>query len=140
MSGINGFFHIASALAALWMVYAALRLKRQRDLLRQCITELKGEERRVHVAPAEEFLERFAEALQIPFEREGGHRSSAGRITVRPVLDMFVTRGLSLIRCTDFEIQFHVAHVTDAEKDQLAIGLSGAMGSHVRVAVVQASK
>jgi hypothetical protein len=121
------------------LVYWILRVKRQRDLLRQFIAELKGEERRVHVASPEEFLRRFAETLAIPYERDGSHVSTPGRITVRPMLDLFVSRGLVLIRCKDTEIQFHVKRVADGERDAMAVELSGALGSHVRVTVIGAS-
>lgn len=130
MSGINVFFHAFSALAAAFLVWWALRLKRERDFVRELLASgAPGAPRRLHVEAPPAFLARFAAALGIPFE--GGTGGAPARIDPAPLVDLFLRRGIALIRCQEggAAVELHVR----GPGDEPAAPLAAALGSQVTV-------
>lgn len=130
MSGINAFFHAGSVLATVLLVYLLLVTRRQRDLLRQLLSD----PRRIHVATPTSFLERFAAALCIDFEDEG-LRAAPAKINAVPWREMFVTHGIVLIRCKVADIEVHVRKASPVAV-AAAASLATALGGQVSVQVL----
>jgi hypothetical protein len=132
MNGINAFFHAGSAFVAVWLVYLLLRIRRSRDVLRELVQDQQAARatagvatRKVRVATPQEFLREVAAALGAEFEQDG-RAAAPAKIRAAPFLDLFVTHGLFLIRCTESKIELEVGSVlTDGETAALAAALGG---------------
>lgn len=142
MNGINALFHWGSAVAAIFLVILLLRVTKQRDLLRRLLAErrLAAGARKVHVETPRTFLKGFAATLAIPFEAMDGKGDGKGaldapaRIDATPLLDLFLSHGITLIRCTS-TIEIHLPGAL-AERTDLASPLRAALGGNVEIVIV----
>jgi hypothetical protein len=101
VGGLDLALHLGAAIATAAFTYWLLRLRAERDFLRGLAASLAPTApSRVTVGAPDAFLARFARALGIAFEHAPG-RGDARPVRLRPraLMELFVRRGIVLIRC-----------------------------------------
>lgn len=129
MSGMNLIFHTLAAVALVVLLHALARLRAERDFLRMLAREASqsGGPRRLVVEEPARFLRRFAAAWGLPFEESSPLAGGPQRIEPTPFLELFLRRGLVLIRCGEAGVELHVVRA-EGSLAQDAEGLSRALG------------
>lgn len=138
MNGINAMFHWGSALATVLLVVLLLRQKKQRDFLRRLLSErrLPTGARRVTVEAPGRLLKSFADAIGVPFERGDGADAlfdAPARIDATPLLELHLSYGIKLIRCTSTTEIFVGGPAPDSSERAKTLG--AALGDKVKVII-----
>jgi hypothetical protein len=102
--GLAVVFHVLSTVVLAALVYALLRVKAQRDFLKQLVDCARGAQsaRRVWVGRPGPMLGRAASVLGVEVEGDatGPAVQDLVRIEFGPLMELFLSRGFSLLRWT----------------------------------------
>ena len=133
MIGANVIFHVASAIAAVGLLWAVLRLRAQRDTLRHLLALAAHQSRSSIVMEPGRFLQKVSSACGLPFEVEG-YVLDARRIALAPWRKLFSSLPVSLLRWNEQTSGRHLAslvilvasdslHDADLMENELAASL-----------------
>ena len=127
---MNVIFHTLAAVVLVAILVAWARVRAERDLLRLLGHELakSGQPKRLLVEEPGRFLRRFAHAWGIAYEEQSPLRAGPQRLEPIPLFELFLHRGLILIRCLESSVELHVeraADPMDAETTRIAAALGG---------------
>ncbi len=103
VDGMNGFFHVGSALGAVALAWALLMVQKQRNMLRTSIKALAAAEAKgsgqVAIESPGRWLAGFAKALGVSYENPDSWDLPPRRIEVAGWLRLVLAQPVSLIRC-----------------------------------------
>lgn len=132
MSGMNVIFHALAAVALVALLIAWAKARAERDFLRSLGCELawRGRHKRLLVEEPGRFLRRFARAWGIELDETTSLPTAPQRLEPLPLFELFLHRGLTLIRCRETGVELYVERSTGAlesEAEQLSLALGGLM-------------
>jgi len=156
MMGLAAVFHVLSAVALAAIVYGFLYMKAQRDTLRRLLASARPADgpRRLEVGTPRRMVDAAAAALGIPVEdaaHEGKRRAvrrDFAKVEFGPFMDLFLRRGISLLRWTPhtqktqgatcgLEVVTRSSKVTAAEIVATEAALRASLGGDIVVRILQ---
>ncbi|NRA44717.1 MAG: hypothetical protein HRU09_07160 [Oligoflexales bacterium] len=88
MASVNAMVHLLASAGLVFLIFFALRVQKQRDLLRTLIAP--GSHKSVHIAWPMEFLRQLAVALGVDYSSETGRLKSSPQKIPLEVISSFV--------------------------------------------------
>lgn len=141
MIGANVIFHVASAVAAMGLVWALLRLRTQRDTLRHLLAMAAHQGRSSIVMEPGRFLQKVSSACGLPFEVQGSVLQ-ARKIALAPWRKLFSSQPVSLLRWNEQTSGQHAATLIifvasdcpcDAESTERELAASLGEGIQIKI-------
>ena len=133
MIGANAIFHLGSLIAVIWLIVVLMRLRGDREMLRQ-LTVAK-QSRQFFLSEPGKFLARVCRAVDVPFEEGSGH-GKPRKIEWGPWRELFAMQRIKAVRWQDttpsitLQVDNNVADQKDWEER-----LSKASGGDIDVTI-----